>query len=143
MEFNQQIEKTIKKRLKTSQLLLLVSVVIAGGVVYLGTIAGASYYIWAMYFVVIGALTLPNINKCKKDLLDYHKNVISYTEGKVLDVFPEKEETGKWIIFLDVEGNKDVVEFIVPTKPSIEPEKTIKVFHTNILKLPVRIEVTQ
>ncbi|PLS15072.1 hypothetical protein CVD28_24875 [Bacillus sp. M6-12] len=141
MEFHQQIENTIKKRLKTSQLLLFVSVVIAVGVAFLAQNAGPSYYIWAMYFVVIGALALPNINKCKKDLIDYHKNVISHTEGKVLDLFPEKEESGKWIIFLDVEGKKDVVEFILPFKPSIQPESTIKVFHTNILKLPVRIEV--
>jgi hypothetical protein len=141
LEFYQQIETTIKKRLKTSQLLLLISVVIAGGVAYLGATAGTSYYIWAMYFVVIGALSLPNINRCKKDLLDYNKNLISLTEGKVLDVFPEKEEDGKWIIFLDVEGQKDVVEFIIPTKPSIQAETSIKVFHTNILKLPVRIEV--
>lgn len=141
MEFNQQIEGIIGKRLKKSQLLLMISVVIASGVAYLGTQSGASYYIWAMYFVLIGALSLPNINKCKKDLIDYHKNILSHTEGKLLDLFPEKEEDGKWIIFLDVEGKKDIVEFIVPFKPTLTSDSNVKVFHTNILKVPVKIEV--
>lgn len=142
MEFSSQLEQTIKKRLQTSQLLLFVSIAIAGVVAFIGSNSGTMYYLWAMYFVVMGALALPNINRCKKDLLDYHKNLLTVTEGKVLDVFPEKEESGKWIIFMDVEGQKDVVEFIVPAKPSLQNETTIKVFHTNILKVPVKIEMS-
>lgn len=142
MEFNQHIEGIIKKKLKTSQLLLAASVLIAGGVAYLATTSGTSYYIWAMYFVVVGALSLPNINKCKKDLLDYHKNNVGFTEGKVVDVFPENKEDGNWIIFLDVEEKKGVVEFIVPFKPSISIEQTVKIFHTNILNVPVKIEIS-
>lgn len=140
MEFSSQLEQTIKKRLQTSQLLLFVSIAIAGVVAFIGNSSGSMYYLWAMYFVVIGALALPNITRCKKDLLDFQKNMLTITEGKVLDVFPEKDENGKWIIFLDVEGDKDVVEFIVPAKPSIQNETIVKIFHTNILKVPVRIE---
>lgn len=141
MEFSSNLEQIIKKRLQKSQFLLLASVAIAGVVAFIGSSSGTMYYLWAIYFVVMGALALPNINRCKKDLLDFQKNVLTVTEGKVLDVFPEKEESGKWIIFMDVEGNKDVVEFVVPVKPSVESQTTVKVFHTNILKLPVRIEM--
>jgi hypothetical protein len=141
LEFHHQIETIIKKKLKTSQLLLMISIIISMSVAYIGFRSGASYYLWAMYFVIIGALSLPNINRCKKDLLDFRKNMISYTEGKVLDVFPEKEDNGNWIIFLDVEGEKDIVEFVVPSKPSIQVESVIRIHHTNILKVPVKIEV--
>jgi hypothetical protein len=141
LEYQQQIEPIIKKKLKTSQILLTISILISIGVTCIGFHSEPSYYLWAMYFVIIGALSLPNINKCKKDLLDFRKNMISYTEGKVLDVFPEREENGNWIIFLDVEGEKDIVEFVVPSKPSIQVESMIRIHHTNILKVPVKIEI--
>lgn len=140
MDFTKNVESTLKKKLKNSQILLSISIFISGIVVALGLATGSDYYIWALYFVLIGALTLPNINKSKKDLIDYKKNLLKETEGKVLDVFPEPDNSGKWTIFLEVEGNENAVGFTFPSEPKIELDSTIKVSHTIILNVPVKIK---
>lgn len=141
MDFREVVEKQINKKLRNSQLLLVASIMIAFSVALFGALTNQNYYLWAMYFVIIGALTLPNINKCKKDLVDYKQNKIAVTEGKVVDIFPEKEDEGNWILFLDVEGQKNISEFLFPQKPSIEPNQTIKLVHTSVLNIPIQIEI--
>ena len=135
----QQIEKTINKRLRTNQLLLAISIILAIGIVALKP----SYLYWSFYFMVIGALNLPNINKCKKDLNDYKKNELDSTQGKVLDLFPEKDEDGSWIIFMEVEGQKDIKEFTLPIKPSVEINSEVTVYHTKVLQIPTKLQCLQ
>lgn len=143
MEFNQYIESIIKKRMKLSQLLLLVSIVIAVGVGYWGVKSNTNYYIWAIYFLFIGALSLPTINRAKQDLSDFKKNILNQTEGRVLDIFPEKKESGTWMMFVGHENTQKIDEFVFPSKPEIVVESQIRVYHTKILKIPVRIELIE
>lgn len=137
MEFKlNNIESVINKKLRNNQLLLVISVLLSVGVV----IWRMDYVYWAMYFALIGALNLPNINKCKKDLIDYKNNSLSSVKGQVLDFFPESDvDNGNWILFLNVEGEKDVKEFILSSTTDIKVDSIIEVFHTNLLHVPVRV----
>lgn len=132
-------EKIIKDKLRNNQLLLILSVILGMGVFIMNT---ENVY-WAMLFILIGALCLPNINKCKKDLRNQKYGIIKITEGKVLDVFPEREgkEDSNWIIFLEVPGKKKIGEFIVPIKPEIEIDSNIKIYHTEAMHVPTKIEI--
>lgn len=132
-------EKIIKDKLRNNQLLLILSVILGMGVFIMNT---ENVY-WAMLFILIGALCLPNIDKCKKDLRNQKYGIIKITEGKVLDVFPEREgkEDSNWIIFLEVPGKKKIGEFIVPIKPEIEIDSNIKIYHTEAMHVPTKIEI--
>lgn len=132
------VEKVISKKLKNNQLLLAISIGISLAIILYKR--ENVYIYWSFYFLFIGALNLPNINKCKKDLIEYKSNLISSVTGRVLDVFPEKDESGNWIIFLDIQGEKDIKEFIVSVKPEVEIDNIAQIFHTNILKVPIKIE---
>ncbi|WCK57634.1 hypothetical protein PP175_26590 (plasmid) [Aneurinibacillus sp. Ricciae_BoGa-3] len=141
MELKNSVETVIIKRLKRNQMLLGVSILIALGVAYMGMRAGYTYDLFALYFVIMGAFTLPAIHQCKKDLLAFQRNRLSFTEGKLVDVFPEKDGSGMWTLFLKVQGEKEIVEFSVPTQPSVSVDATIKVHHTPLLKVPVRVDI--
>ena len=82
----ERIEDIIKKKLRTNQLLLAISVLISLSIV----ITNKNNVYWALYFAIIGALSLPNINNCKQDLLDYRKNKLISVTGNVLEIFPER-----------------------------------------------------
>lgn len=140
MDFTQNVETTLKSKLRNSQVLLGIAILISFIVVAVGLMTGSNYYIWALYFVLIGALTLPNINKSKKDLIDYKKHLLTDTKGKVLDVFAETDNTGKWTIFLEIDENTEPVVFTFPSKPSVDVDTTIKISHTIIFKVPVQIQ---
>lgn len=137
MEFTlNNIESVIKKKLKINQILLAVSVFISLAVV----LWRIDYVYWSLYFALIGALNLPNINKCKKDLIDYKNNSLSSVKGQVLDFFPETEdENGNWILFLNIEGEKDVKEFVISSNVDIKVNSLVEVFHTNLLHVPVKV----
>lgn len=137
MEFKlDNIESVIKKKLKTNQMLLAISVCISIAVVYWRI----DYVYWALYFALIGALNLPNINKCKKDLIDYKNNYLSSVKGQVLDFFPETDdENGNWILYLNVEGQKDIKEFVISSNVDIKVNSLVEVFHTNLLHVPVKV----
>ena len=110
----ERIEDIIKKKLRTNQLLLAISVLISLSIV----ITNKNNVYWALYFAIIGALSLPNINNCKQDLLDYRKNKLISVTGNVLEIFPERntenvnDSNMNWIIFLEVDGKKDFTQRI-------------------------------
>lgn len=136
------VETVLNKRMKMSRLLFGISIGIAVIVGYFGFKVDAVYYLWAMYFVIMGALALPTINKCKSDMQDAKKLNLDSTLGKILDAFPEKEQepNGNWIFFIDVEGKSEVEEFAVPVNPSLKENEIIRINHTKILKVPVSVE---
>lgn len=131
------MEAIVRKRLRTNQILLGISIAIALVMFYLKGI----YIYWSLYFVLIGSLNLPTINKTKSDLHFFKKNEVDSTQGKVLDVFPEKEDNGNWIMFLEVEGEKDPIEFVLSAKPYVEVNNTVSISHTRLLKIPFKVQV--
>lgn len=133
-----EFEKIIQRKLKTNQLLLALSVVMGMSVFF---IKNNNAY-WAIAFIMIGSLCLPNINRCKEDLKNYKHGILGTTEGKILDSFPENEnkQDGQWIIFLEIEGEKEFKEFIFPQNPNVEINSFVKIYHTKIMGIPVRIE---
>ncbi|MDF2880074.1 MAG: hypothetical protein K0R54_631 [Clostridiaceae bacterium] len=138
----EQIENVIKKKLKTNQLLLAMSILMSLTVFLTNT----DYVFWAIAFISIGALSLPNITKSKKDLIDYKNYKYSMTEGILIDMFPEKKdvENGNWIIFIHEENKKkDYTEFVVMQNPNIAINSKIKIQHTKELSIPIKIEVIE
>lgn len=134
----EQFEKVIHRKLKTNQLLLLISILISLAIFVLDR----SYVWWSLYFLLIGALSLPNINRCKEDRKLFKENKFNEVRGKVLDLFPEKDGGQNWIIFLEEEHTSKLQEFVTSVKPSIEIDQMVAVTYTPKMNIPVRIELT-
>ena len=130
-------EKIINKKLKTNQFLLAVSILIGLIIFYFNR----NHSLWAILFIAIGSLSLPNINNCKQDLADFRAGKLKDIEGLVLDVFPEKNSVNNsnWIIFL--ESRKKLKEFVVSEKPEIDVDSVVKIYHTTKMGIPVKIEI--
>ncbi|WPS85397.1 hypothetical protein SMD22_01855 (plasmid) [Brevibacillus halotolerans] len=137
----EQFQHVINKKLRYNQLLLVISVVLA--IIFFFIQRGN--LLWSGYFLLIGSLSLPNINRCKEDIILFKNNKLKSEKGKVLDIFPEKESGPNWIIFLEVDSStrkKDnLLEFIVPIKPSVQEKQVVTVHYTPKMTIPVRIEL--
>jgi len=137
MTFIEQSETMIRKQLKISQLLLFVSILLAGAVL----LFSQDNYFWALYFVLIGAMSLPNINKCKKDLINIKENALLIVEGKVMDIFPEKDGSDKWIVFIEEAETKKMHEFLLPgTVNELKEGTDVQLYYSEKLKLPITIQ---
>lgn len=133
----EQFEKVIHRKLKTNQLLLFISIIISLAIFVLDR----SYVWWSLYFLLIGALSLPNINRCKEDRKLFKESKFKEVKGKVLDLFPEKDGGQNWIIFLEEENTSKLQEFVVSVKPNIEVEQFVVITYTPKMNIPVRIEL--
>lgn len=133
----EEFESIINRKLKTNQLLLLASIAIA----VIIFIWDRNWVWWSLYFLVIGALSLPNINKCKEDKKLFKENQFKSVQGKVLDVFPEKEGGKNWIIFLQEENKHKILEFVVNTQPNVSIDQHIVITYTPRMNIPVQIKL--
>lgn len=135
---NNTIEKEIKLQMKKSQILFWISVIVSIAVV----LYKRQYVYWGFYFALLAVLALPNINKCKKDLYDFRRNFLSQTHGKAIDIFKEDEndENSKWILILQDTNTNSEVDFVFAFNPGVDAGEEICIYHTNILKIPVRVE---
>lgn len=133
----EQFENVVRKKLRTNQFLLFISIVIGISVF----IINRDSVLWSILFIGIGSLSLPNINKIKEDMKLFKENNFTTTSGKVLDVFPETDEGDNWIIFLEDTSKSKIVELVVPTNPNISVEQGIIVHFTPKMTIPVKIEV--
>jgi hypothetical protein len=141
----EQAENLLRRRMRTNQIIFGVAIAMGvGAFVYYYTRNQSLLYIGlAFYFVCLGALNLPNINKCKSDINDYKKDNLVEVTGKVLDLFPERENeksSKNWYMFLQTGESGEYVEFTCPEKPEdIGIEKSVKVRYTKLTHLPIEI----
>lgn len=146
----EQAENLLRRRMRTNQIIFGLAIAMGvGAFLYYYTRNQSLLYIGlAFYFVCLGALNLPNINKCKSDINDYKKDNLVEVTGKVLDLFPEREnaENSKnWYMFLQTGDSGEYVEFTCPEKPeeAIAIEKNVKVRYTKQTLLPVEIQAIE
>jgi hypothetical protein len=137
----EQFDKVINKKLRYNQMLLCISVLFATVFFFIQR----DNLLWSIYFVIIGSLSLPNINRCKEDRMLFQNNKLQTKSGKVLDVFPERDGGTSWIIFLESDSlnkkKENLLEFIVPEEPKVKENESITVHYTPKMSIPVRIEV--
>lgn len=133
----EQFEKIIQRKLKHNQILLAASVLIA---LVLFVIQNENV-LWSIYFLLIGALSLPNINRCKSDRKTFNEKNFEVSRGTVLDLFPETENGTNWIIFVDdPSSNKaKVTEFVVPAKPEVNVGDSVIIHFTPKMNIPVAV----
>lgn len=138
---HKEVVSMLKNKMQKSQIIFAIAVFMSIGVAIYSQ--AFIYLIMSLYFVLLGSLNLPNINKCKKDIHDYQNGEFKKIEGKILDLFPDKdnEQDGDWILFLGVGEDGEFVEFTIPKKPEknivIDKEVTIK--YTSKNHIPVEI----
>ncbi|MFF2531473.1 hypothetical protein ACFVS2_21435 [Brevibacillus sp. NPDC058079] len=139
----EQFQLVINKKLRYNQLLLVISIVLA--VIFF--FVQRENLLWSGYFLLIGSLSLPNINRCKEDIELFKNNRFASETGKVLDVFPEKEGGSNWIIFLETDSStnkKDqLLEFVVPAEPGVKETQVVTVHYTPKMSIPVRIDLEE
>lgn len=143
----EQAENILRKKMKRNQLIFMSAIFLAIGVfVYSREIM---YLFMSLYFIILGALNLPAINKCKSDINDYKQNNLKEVTGKVIDLFPQKEneqENKIWYVFVQTnEGNGEYIEFSLPQKPEevIAIDKNVKIKYTKSTQLPVEITIEE
>lgn len=143
----EQAENLLRRRMRTNQIIFGLAIAMGvGAFLYYYTRNQSLLYIGlAFYFVCLGALNLPNINKCKSDINDYKKDNLVEVTGKVLDLFPEREnakDSKNWYMFLQTGDSGEYVEFTCPEKPeeTITIEKSVKVRYTKQTLLPIEIQ---
>jgi hypothetical protein len=133
---NEQFDGLINKKLRTNQLLFYISVLIA-----LTVFIFTQNPLWSFYFLIIGALSLPNINKCKEDRKLVREEKFNIVTGKVLDVFLEREEGVNWILFLENE-NKNVLEYLIHGDPHVDQEGQATIYISPKMKIVVKVEAS-
>lgn len=143
----EQAENLLRRRMRTNQIIFSIAIALGIGAFacYILKTNSLIFIGLAFYFVFLGALNLPNINKCKSDINDYKKNNLVEITGKVLDLFPEKDsekDSKNWYLFLETGEGNHYIEFAFPSKLSenITIEKNVKIKYTKQTQLPVEIE---
>lgn len=139
----EQAENLLRKKMRTNQIIFTVAIFLAMGVFLYSR--ESMFLFMSLYFIILGALNLPAINKCKSDINDYKNNELKELTGKVLDLFPQKEndkENKLWYIFIQAdEDSGEYVEFSLPQKleENISINKIITIKYTKSTQLPVEI----
>lgn len=99
----------------------------------------------SFYFLLLGAFTLPIINKCKSDLNDCKKGDSIEVTGTIVDVFNEIEndECSKQFIFVKDLNTSKYLEFLCYFKlnDTVQEGVNVKVNYAKKTLLPLSIEV--
>ena len=131
-----EVEKSIQEKIKYNQIFLSVCALIS----LLLVCVDLSYSPGAFCLVLIASINLPNINKCKSDLANYKKGVLTSTYGEVLDIISEKHEgLSKWFVFIKNSSSNEPLEFCFSKNPEIAVGQTIEIFYTKNILLPIKV----
>lgn len=131
----------LRGKMKKSQIIFAIAIFLGIGVAIYSQ--EVMYLLMSLYFILLGALNLPNINRCKQDIYDYKNGKLKQIDGKVLDLFPNKDnnQNGDWIMFLGVGEGGEFVEFTLPKNPNgmVAIEKNVAVKYTSKNHIPVEV----
>lgn len=129
------VKKEVQNKLRYNQMLLLISLALG---TYFFVATGEIYIV--LMFLVIGALSLPNINNSKSDLDKIFKHEFEDLSVKIVDIFPEKHSSKNknWIIFACDEKNK--IHEVTVHDDSYKINDQIQIKRTPGLRLIIEIK---
>lgn len=133
----QAMDQYIKKKIRFYQVLFYLSISI-GLIIFL---MNRYNVVWSIYFLFIATLSIPSISSYKTDLKNFHNNNFSIIEGNIVDLFPVKNNSSNWIIFLQTENKKTITEFTTLTEPELNMNNNVIIHHTVKNKIPFKIIV--
>lgn len=136
----EQFEKIIQRKLKHNQILLAASVLIA----LVLFVIQKENVLWSIYFLIIGSLGLPNINRCKEDRKTFNEKQFGVIKGTVLDLFRETENGKNWIIFIeDTSSNKaKISEFVIQAdQENLKVGDSVIIHFTPKMNIPVEVRL--